>query len=300
MTPPGFTTVYIAGSGAIGALVAAGACRAKARYAMVPRTPVSSSIDVHAGNGAVTLTSFTAHPLATTPQDCLILPLKAYQLASALSSWQPYLHQDTPVLLLHNGMGGYETARRILPAKQPVYVATTSHGALKTDPETVIHTGVGHTMLGKLDKATLPDLDSRMMHTLSTFLPPVTWRHDMHRALWHKLAINAAINPLTALHNVVNGNLLYKGYREELQALCAETVAVAASCDVFFSTPELLEDVLNVAMNTAKNYSSMHQDYHQGRKTEIDAINGYIVETGRKKGINASRHAFLVEQIKQR
>ena len=300
MNTPAFTHIYIAGCGAVGSLLAAGAARADLSYAMIPRRPVAGSIQVLSESGDVTLTSFAALPANTSADDLLILPLKAYQLEHALQDWRSCLCSETPVVLLHNGMGGYETARALLPASQPIYVATTSHGALKSDAQTVMHTGYGHTMLGRLDQVRLPAEDTRIFDALSTLLPPVTWRHDMQAALWHKLAINAAINPLTALNGIANGGLLYAGYRQQLRDLCSETVAVAAAYDVIFNTTQLLHDVLDVAARTAKNFSSMHQDYRQGRETEIDAINGYIVAMGKKKGIDAPRHASLVKQIKQR
>ncbi len=295
-----FDRIYITGCGAIGSLLGAGAVRAKLEYTMVPRTPARSEIRVVHNTQTVSLTQFSAIPAQTEANQLVIFPLKAYQLEAALNSWQPHLSVDTPVLLLQNGMGGYEIARKVLPPGQPIYMATTSHGALKKEPHTILHTGRGKTILGRLDNASLPVLDNRVMDALSAILPPVIWRQHMQHALWHKLAINAAINPLTALNDITNGRLLYTGYRQQLRELCSETVAVAASQGVTFSTAELLSDVLEVATNTAKNYSSMHQDYHHGRQTEIDAINGYIVSVGKKKGIDASRHAFLVEQIKQK
>lgn len=267
---------------------------------MIPRRPMQGDIRVLSDRGDETLKHFRSLPVKTSADDLLILPLKAYQLGDALQSWCSRLSPETPVVLLHNGMGGYETARAMLPASQPVYVATTSHGALKKDANTIIHTGYGHTMLGRLDHVSLPAEETRVLGALSTMLPPVTWRHDMRQALWHKLAINAAINPLTALNNIANGGLLYSGYRQQLHELCKETVLVAATYDVVFNTTQLLHDVLDVAANTAKNFSSMHQDYHHDRETEIEAINGYIVAMGKKKGIDAPRHASLVERIKQR
>lgn len=299
MNSPAFTFTYIAGCGAIGSLLAAGAARAKLQYAMIPRRPVHGDIQVLSDKGDVTLRRLRTLPVKTSADDLVIFPLKAYQLDDAIQQWCSRLSPETPVVLLHNGMGGYESARAVLPVSQPIYVATTSHGALKRDANTVMHTGEGHTMLGRLDHASLPAQDTRVMDELTTLLPPVTWRHDMRHALWHKLAINAVINPLTALNNIANGGLLYAGYRQQLRELCRETTLVAATQNVIFSTTQLLHDVLDVAANTAKNFSSMHQDYHQGRQTEIDAINGYIVAMGKKKGIDASRHALLVERIKQ-
>jgi 2-dehydropantoate 2-reductase len=109
---------------------------------------------------------------------------------------------------------------------------------------------------------------------------------DLQPIAWGKLTINAAINPLTALLRVKNGELLaIPPARELMRSLARETALIAESLGVAlpFSDPE--RAVEEVAQDTAENASSMLQDVLRGAQTEVDVINGVVVRTGKKNHI---------------
>ncbi|PKO20510.1 MAG: hypothetical protein CVU38_19720 [Chloroflexi bacterium HGW-Chloroflexi-1] len=103
--------------------------------------------------------------------------------------------------------------------------------------------------------------------------------------LWGKAVVNAAINPLTALWRVPNGELLASADRRALlAALAKEAAAVAVARGVVLPYPDPVARVEEVCRATAANHSSMLQDVERGRPTEIDSINGVIVAEGRRLG----------------
>ena len=291
--------INILGSGAIGGLCSAGAHKAKLTYRCFARQGRNPLRYAESLDGQITTLDYASndsYPLSDS--DLLIMPLKAFQLEDALRQWQGKISLNTPVVLLHNGMGGVELARDIIP-DNPVLLATTSHGALKLDADTVKHTGLGATMLGMAfhhPKALW--LQNQLTPIMEACIGPVTWRDDMHNALWQKLLINCAINPLTALADVKNGELSHASYRPTLQAICEEVCLTAQACGIFIDAKSALEQVLNVIENTAENYSSMHQDITHKRPTEIDAINGYVVKQAQKKGIDVPVNTQMLLAIK--
>jgi 2-dehydropantoate 2-reductase len=102
--------------------------------------------------------------------------------------------------------------------------------------------------------------------------------NDLQPLVWQKLAVSCAINPLTALLRVKNGELLKNpSARALMSELVSETVAVARTLGIVLSIqkPELM--VEEVALKTAGNQSSMLQDILRGAPTEIDFINGAVV-----------------------
>ncbi|MEZ4769664.1 MAG: ketopantoate reductase C-terminal domain-containing protein [Caldilineales bacterium] len=109
---------------------------------------------------------------------------------------------------------------------------------------------------------------------------------DVDGLLWSKVVINAAINPLTALLRVPNGELLA---RTDARALMAEAALEAAAAGrarglhLTFEDPVLAAE--EVARRTAANHSSMFQDILRGAPTEIDAICGAVVEAGEQTGV---------------
>jgi 2-dehydropantoate 2-reductase len=95
------------------------------------------------------------------------------------------------------------------------------------------------------------------------------------------LVINASINPLTAILNFPNGDLLTSPTARILMGLIAnEAARVSFKMGVKLPYLDPVLVVESVAQNTARNISSMLKDILRGGPTEIDAINGAIVHLG--------------------
>jgi 2-dehydropantoate 2-reductase len=104
---------------------------------------------------------------------------------------------------------------------------------------------------------------------------------DARSLVWGKLVINAAINPLTGLLGIPNGELLARPEaRRMMGALAMETADVAAAEGVELPFVDPVAAAEDVARRTAANYSSMFQDMKRGARTEIDAICGEVARRG--------------------
>jgi len=110
---------------------------------------------------------------------------------------------------------------------------------------------------------------------------------DTQSLVWGKLVINAAINPLTALLNVTNGELLNRPAARELMGrLAREAAGVAGLENVTLPFADPVAAAEEVARKTAANHSSMLQDVLRGAPTEIDAICGAVVVRGEAHGFD--------------
>lgn len=159
--------------------------------------------------------------------------------------------------------------------------------------------GVGPIVLGSPTGD--HDRARRVAEELARFWPRVQAVEDVEAALWRKAIANAAINPLTALHEVPNGRLLEEpDLRADLRKLVEEAVAVARASGIEPFEADPIEAVEGVCRLTAANHSSMFQDLSQGRRTEIDQINGEIVRRGAAAGIPTPLSEALVAQVKAR
>jgi 2-dehydropantoate 2-reductase len=116
---------------------------------------------------------------------------------------------------------------------------------------------------------------------------------------WGKAIINAAINPLTALLRVKNGELVA---RPSLRVLMSDTAheaeAVANAVGVELPYPDPVAVVESVARKTGANTSSMLSDVLRGAPTEIDSINGAIVQAGEEAGVPAPVNRTLWQLVK--
>jgi 2-dehydropantoate 2-reductase len=190
-------------------------------------------------------------------------------------------------VLLMNGMGNRE--RFALP-DNPVYEGITSVGVvfagdgkieLKGRGKTVFEAGIGYD-LERFIGTRLAEKDF-----LVEFAP------DFRRQQWMKLFANAVINPITALTREKNGIVLSPHLAPFVESIVGECVAVAEEEGQKFDEQEVQKFVRTVAENTAGNTSSMLQDVLRGRRTEIDAINGFVLDRAKRHGMEAPTNETL-------
>jgi 2-dehydropantoate 2-reductase len=100
---------------------------------------------------------------------------------------------------------------------------------------------------------------------------------DILRDVWRKAAINAAVNPITALVRRTNGCIAQdEGLRKLSWDLFEEAVEVGIWWKALRPGDVCFDDVMTVVSKTADNRSSMLQDVERGKRTEIESINGAI------------------------
>ncbi|WCN09282.1 ketopantoate reductase family protein [Marinomonas mediterranea] len=218
--------------------------------------------------------------------DNILICTKSFDLVDAYQSIREFTKKNANIWTLCNGMGMHDELLPHLKSGQKLWAGVTSEGALKINHNTVKRTGSGDTFFGiykPSDKSndvetTQPFLEDTIFHSL--LVPNIT-----HRML-EKLAVNCVINPITALFEIRNGEVLdepYKSLAEQctkeladcyLEAPLQPLISNAAS----FSFFNLVNRVYTVAQLTRLNHSSMHEDLKFGRKTEIENISGYMIK----------------------
>ena len=220
------------------------------------------------------------------PRECLgaqyaLVLVKAWQTERAAGQLKECLIDDGLAVTLQNGLGNYETLTRSLGLNR-VALGSSTTGATLLGPGQVKAGGEGvisverNPSLGPIEAA----LRSAKFN--------VQIVDDAQSLIWEKLVINAAINPLTALLQITNGELLNRPAAREMMAeLACEAAQVANAENIGLPFSDPIEAAEDVARKTAANHSSMLQDVLRHAPTEIDAICGAVVKTAQKHGINA-------------
>jgi len=233
-------------------------------------------------------------PQTLSNADLLLVTVKAWQVEAAITPLLPHVNKDAILLFMHNGMGAVDNIAELI-SEYPVVIATTTHGALKVDAHHVKHTGIGQTQLGAFNLKGSQCIF--LVDVLNHALPTVSWNPSIQLALWNKLAINCAINPLTAIHQCLNGALEEDRFRPTLDAVIDELVCVMQAEEIPVDKNQLTTTIDNVIRATAANKSSMHQDIFYRRQTEIDFITGYLVRKAQQHGIEVPANSELYKQI---
>lgn len=229
----------------------------------------------------------------------VIVCVKAYQVLDALLPLLNQLPRQCHILLLHNGMGPHLALAPLIDAQaddRGLSLGTTSQGVLRQASWQIRQTGQGLTQFGHF---TGTELTEHYRNALLTAIPNSEWVDAIVPCLWQKLAVNAAINPLTALYQCPNGTLAEPDFSDMIKGILDELVTVATLEGVPLDKQLLHDRVYQVIRLTAGNFSSMHQDIAHQRRTEINQINGYICERARAHGLSAPVNADLWARVKQ-
>lgn len=215
----------------------------------------------------------------------LIIPTKSYDVLTAFLDAKARLTDNAVIILCHNGMGTIEQLKPHLSNNQSLFFLTTTMGAYKSDANHVIHTGFGPSTLGAINQVAINN-QAPVFKALSKCIPNLSLSNNIKKLLWDKLMINIAINPLSAIYNVKNGELNQPRFALKVFQLLHEAYLVAKKEGVDMHFSKVLMSAYTVMQATAQNYSSMNRDHALGNKTEISAISGYIVELAKQHQID--------------
>lgn len=231
------------------------------------------------GRAQVQRVRVTRDPQAARGAKIALVLVKAWQTERAAQQLEQCLAEDGLAVTLQNGLGNDDILAEAL-GQERVALGVTTTGATLLGPGIVRAGGEGTISLQSHPR--LSGLESLLMG--ARFQVEVV--ADAKSLVWGKLVVNAAINPLTALLRVPNGELLrLPSARIMMKALAEETAAVATAQRVRLPFHNPMEAAESVAKRTASNHSSMFQDIRRGAPTEIDAICGAVARTGERHGI---------------
>ncbi|MCD5322580.1 2-dehydropantoate 2-reductase [Pontibacillus sp. HN14] len=176
----------------------------------------------------------------------------------------------SPVLFLQNGMGHVDLAVNM---PNPSAVGVVEHGVRKTSDRGVLHTGLGLTRIAAVNMERRQALWIKDQLDSKEF--SYVFEEDWFEVLSNKLIVNAVINPITALFNIRNGEILENPYLLNIaKRLCEEACMALLKTD----GDRQFERVTHIMEQTKWNRSSMLADVLHQRETEIEGISGYILE----------------------
>ena len=251
-----------------------------------------------AGNEKTFRIDATAEPSNVGVVDLLIVFVKCYHTETAVGNALPLLGDNSIVLSLQNGWGN---ASRIgnLVGPEKVLVGVSYHSATALGPGHVLHGGQGPTYLGELD-GSVSERAKRVASFLASGGIDVQTSAEVVKDIWSKLALNAATLPSSVLARLTADRLLSSPEMQELMRnLLQEVITVANAQDIQLNFDERWSAIVRLLKQLAPNTKgSMFQDIEQERPTEIDVINGAIVEAGQSLKISTPYNSAVVSLIK--
>jgi len=299
--------VAIVGPGALGCLLATALCRISGKEIWVlDHDSRRAALLQHSGltlERAGCIEHFPIHATADArqigPVDLVLLCVKSPAVGQTLPSLLSLLTENTLLLAWQNGIGHLPV---LLEAQLPgaVALAVTSLGAHLAGPGKVHFGGTGATSLGFLGKA-VPEARQDLQGAAELLRMAgleVRIEADILAQVWNKLLVNVGINALTAINNCENGELLRNEEALGLMRAAVLEAASVAQAKGIAIDPDPVARTIAVCRATGSNISSMLQDVRGNRQTEIEAINGGVLEEARLLGISVPVNAKLFAAVK--
>jgi 2-dehydropantoate 2-reductase len=294
--------IVVLGAGAIGSLFGALLSK-KNNVILIGRTSHVNAIRKNGlsidGKTQLNVNVSAVDSVDTVPfsVDLLIVTVKSYDTKSAIDQAKQIIHDKTVVLSLQNGLDNIKAIEHVVERRQ-IIAGVTTHGAFFSKPGCIKHTGVGKTVLGELDGESSERIKNIENIFNLTGIKTVISK-EIIREMWVKAVINSCINPLTAFFGCRNGYLLENPILEKIvENVCEESTGVANAYGVKLSYLDMVNKTKEVIRETSENYSSMLQSIRKGKKTEIDSINGTLVNIGRTYNIDVPLNEILVSLVK--
>ena len=289
--------IAVMGAGAVGCYYGGMLARAGHRVVLIARPPHVQAIErdglrlqTQAFDEQVPLAA-SSEPAAVQGAELVLLCVKSTDTEAAGLLIKPHLAADALVLCLQNGVDNAERLRRVLPlqavASAVVYVATAMAGAGH-----VRHHGRGELVIEPSPRS------NSACQALRRAGVPTEVSTNVRGALWAKLVVNCAYNAVSAITQLPYGKtVLGVGVQDVIRDVVAECLAVAQADGV--QVPgDLDAAVRHIAESMPGQYSSTAQDLARGKHTEIDFLNGFIVQRGQALGVATPANRVLWALVK--
>ena len=246
----------------------------------------ADGLNIEEKDGSVTHVRIkaTTRPAEVGAVDLILNFVKCYHTEAAVTAAMPMLGPDTLVMSLQNGWGNAPRIAAIAGLER-VAVGLTYHGGTLLGPGRVKHPGLGVTHIGELNGSGSGRLEEIAVHFRKAgFETSVSSR--ILDEVWKKLALNCCTLPLSGLLRFLSQELvIYKDAEHVMASILSEVVAVAAAQGITLDYDERWHAITSLLEKAIGGKASMLQDVEAGRRTEIEVINGAIVEAGKRLGV---------------
>jgi 2-dehydropantoate 2-reductase len=253
---------------------------------------------------------------AVGPVDCVVIALKAHQIAPMLPKIETLLGPQTRVIGMQNGIPWWYFQRLGGPHEGLVLQTVDPGGKLAAafDPDRVIgcviyssteiespgvirHVEGTRYSLGRPDGGDDPFLERIAAAFVAGGLKAPVER-DLRTDIWVKLLGNASINPISALTRAtIAGMMRDPGAEALIREMMEEVQALANALGV--TLPISIDKRMDGARRVGEHKTSMLQDVELGRPFELDVMLGAVVELGGVLNVPvpASRHVYALTKL---
>ena len=296
-----FRKVAVMGGGAVGSYFGGMLARAGADVALIAR---GAHLAAMQKNGlfidSIRFQEFvpvkpTGDPAAVRGAELVLFCVKTLDTDEAAEAIAPHLDQDAILLTLQNGV---DNADRVTQATGLTALPSVVYCAASlAEPGRMRHAGRGDIVIGNSPA----EVAAKIAATFEHAEVPCRVSDNIQGEIWRKLVLNCASNAITAVTQAGYALAVRNPYSRRIMVQAVQEtvdVATAAGVRMPIATAELTKQLLDIFESYGTEaVSSTAQDLIRGKRTEIDALNGYVVRRGAELGVpapvNQTLHALV-------
>ncbi len=301
--------IVVVGAGALGGLIGAQLTEAGEDVIFIERNRARARLldddGMYISEAGRTERKVRIHVLDSAcdvgPADLVFLAVKSYQTGDAIEETSPVLTPSTLVLSLQNGIGNTRTIADAVGPER-VLCGITYHSVQHVGPNRLRYR-VG---IKPIQIAPYQGRPTSQMQTIAEVFRKADLATEVvdniDNSIWQKLLHNAVVNPTSALTGLTCRELLDDpDLMDFMRDLTNEIVAVMKARGIpIVDEEDPFRPVTGSLTALGKNRPSMWQDLARGNRTEVEAINGAIVEEGERHGLSTPHNRALVHFIRSR
>jgi 2-dehydropantoate 2-reductase len=232
--------------------------------------------------------------------DLWIVATKAQDVEAVAAAIAPLLQPDSIVMAFQNGLGAGERVARHVPEAHVVVGIAEGFGSSIPEPGHVHHNGMRLIRIGELHGGASARLDG-LVDLWRDAGFTVQGFADIDRMIWEKLLCNVTLSAPCAAFDVTVGELMANEDTWAVALGCArEAHRLGLAMGVTFAFDDPDEYVTEFSATIPDASPSMRLDHLAGRRSEIDVINGQVVELSRRLGLDAPYNETLCAVVRGR
>jgi 2-dehydropantoate 2-reductase len=235
--------------------------------------------------------------------DVILLTVKSYDTENILRELLAHYPVPCPVISLQNGLGNIETIEKLL-GKEKTIGGRVIFGVEFVEPGRVrVTVSADKTVIGGLPGGIQKDFLAMLAGTFTVSNIPTEVTDEIQKYIWGKVIYNCALNGPATLLNVHYGALLSSESSKHIMTKIVEEIYAVMQHNNIVLDWRMPEEYQQVLFNsliplTFKHHPSMLQDIMRHKRTEIDALNGAIVEMAGEAGIDVPFNWAVTQFIK--
>lgn len=229
-----------------------------------------------------------------TKMDLIIVIVKSMDTETSMMANTGMIGEDTLVMTLQNGGGNDTKLKKFVPAER-VILGVTRNNCINLGNGSIRHGAYGSTAIG----AESDGIDLQAIARIFTECGLETEAsEDIYKNIWNKLFINLTTNSFTAIIKDRIGSIVESDNNWFFaEKLMAEAVEVARADGHEFDYDQMMTSLRSICEQASDGFTSMSQDVMNCSRTEVDSINGYVVERAKAHGMSAPYNEFVVKLI---